>query len=102
MSETPTNAPPAAVVAAPAPESLRDPAAQLWAQVEELPSRLSVELRVPRFTVRELYHLDVNSIVDSCWPQSADVPILANDILVGWVEFEVVGDRLAARLTELR
>lgn len=72
-----------------------------WADAESLPCRLSAEIEVSRFTVRDLFCLEVDSVLDAGWVQSLDVPLKANSQLIGWVEFEVIGERLAVRLTEL-
>jgi flagellar motor switch/type III secretory pathway protein FliN len=72
-----------------------------WADAELLPCQLSAEIGVSRFTVRDLFCLEVDSVLDAGWPQSMDVPLKANSQLIGWVEFEVIGERLAVRLTEI-
>lgn len=73
----------------------------IWQEAGWLPCKLSVEILVPGFRVRDLLLLDVNSILDTRSASSADVPLRLNKELIGWAEFEVVGDRLAIRLTEL-
>lgn len=75
--------------------------AAVWEEAQWLPCRLSVEIPVPVFTVRDLLCLDVGSIVDSRNASSADVPLRVNSELIGWAEFEVVGNRMAIRLTAL-
>jgi len=72
-----------------------------WTDAELLPCRLSAEVEIVKFTVRDLFGLDVDSIVDSGWAQNLDVPLKANSQLIGWAEFEVIGEELAVRLTEL-
>jgi hypothetical protein len=64
----------------------RDPAEVLpW-----LPCTLALDIPVSKFTIGETaYH------------QSSDLPLRVNGQLVGWTEFEVVGERLAVRLTDL-
>lgn len=75
----------------------RDPAEVLpW-----LPCSLVVELPVVRFTVGDLLRLTRGSIVETGYHQSSDLPLRVNGQLVGWTEFEVVGERLAVRLTDL-
>ncbi len=75
----------------------RDPAEILpW-----LPCTLAVDLPVIRFMVRDLIRLGVGSIVETAYHQSSDLPLRVNGQLVGWTEFEVVGERLAVRLTDL-
>ncbi|HEX4074095.1 MAG TPA: FliM/FliN family flagellar motor C-terminal domain-containing protein [Candidatus Acidoferrales bacterium] len=106
-----TTAATAATVAAPAVATAQGPApaaapakvegAIRWADAELLPCQLSAEVDIARFTVRDLFCLDVDSVLDTGWTQSTDVPLKANSHLIGWVEFEVIGERLAVRLTEL-
>ena len=66
-----------------------------------LPCTLAVDLPIQKFTVRDLLHLDRGTIVETGYHQSSDLPLRVNGQLVGWTEFEVVGDRLAVRLTDL-
>lgn len=73
----------------------------VWQEAGWLPCKLSVEIPVPGFRVRDLLLLDVNSILDTRSASSADVPLRVNTELIGWAEFEVVRDRRAVRLTEL-
>ena len=66
-----------------------------------LPCTLSLEITTPDFTVGDLLRLRVGSIVETHWPYVSDVPLSVNGKRVGWAKFEVMGDRLAARITEL-
>jgi flagellar motor switch/type III secretory pathway protein FliN len=66
-----------------------------------LPCTLALDLPVPRFTVADLLSLRLGSIVETSYHQSSDLPLRVNGQLVGWTEFEVVGERLAVRLTDL-
>jgi flagellar motor switch/type III secretory pathway protein FliN len=72
----------------------------MWQRVEQFPCRLTVELRVPLFTVGNLLRLNPGSVIETDWAQSTDVPLVVNKELVGWAEFEVVGEGLAVRVTE--
>jgi flagellar motor switch/type III secretory pathway protein FliN len=72
-----------------------------WEFVHDLPCDISVEVPVPGFRARDLLRLRRRAIIDSHWSKGTDVPLRVNGELIGWAEFEVVGDRLAARLTEL-
>jgi flagellar motor switch/type III secretory pathway protein FliN len=75
----------------------RDPAETLpW-----LPCTLALDLPVTKFTVGDLLTLVKGSIVETAYHQSSDLPLRVNGQLVGWTEFEVVGERLAVRLTDL-
>jgi len=66
-----------------------------------LPCILALDLPVVNFTVGDLLNLTKGSIVETAYHQSSDLPLRVNGQLVGWTEFEVVGERLAVRLTDL-
>ena len=66
-----------------------------------LPCTLALDIPVVHFTVASLLTLDRGSIVETAYHQSSDLPLRVNGQLVGWTEFEVVGERLAVRLTDL-
>jgi flagellar motor switch/type III secretory pathway protein FliN len=66
-----------------------------------LPCTLALDIPVARFTVGDLLTLIKGSIVETSYHQSSDLPLRVNGQLVGWTEFEVVGERLAVRLTDL-
>src|ERR1700730_4468255 len=66
-----------------------------------LPCTLALDLPVVNFTVGHLLSLTNGSIVETEYHQSSDLPLRVNGQLVGWTEFEVVGERLAVRLTDL-
>ena len=72
-----------------------------WGELVYLPCTLTLDLPIPEIRVRELIELDADSILDTKWVQSKDVPVRVNGRFIGWAEFEVVGDRLAVRITEL-
>jgi flagellar motor switch/type III secretory pathway protein FliN len=75
----------------------RDPAEVLpW-----LPCTLVLDIPVVNFTVGDLLNLMPGAIVETAYHQSSDLPLRVNGQLVGWTEFEVVGERLAVRLTDL-
>jgi flagellar motor switch/type III secretory pathway protein FliN len=79
-----------------APASVPDP----LARVPWLPCTLSLEVPVVNFTIGDLLRLTVGSIVETACHQTSDVPLRVNGVLMGWTEFEVIGDRLAVRITE--
>jgi flagellar motor switch/type III secretory pathway protein FliN len=66
-----------------------------------LPCTLALDIPVIKFTVGDLLKLKAGSVVETAYHQSSDLPLRANGQLVGWTEFEVVGERLAVRLTDL-
>jgi flagellar motor switch/type III secretory pathway protein FliN len=66
-----------------------------------LPCLLSIDVPIRSFTVRDLLRLEAGAILETDNADGADVPVIVNSQLIGWAEFEVVGQRLAVRLTEL-
>jgi flagellar motor switch/type III secretory pathway protein FliN len=65
-----------------------------------LPCTLTLEVPVVNFTIGDLLSLKKGSIVETACHHTSDVPLRVNQLLIGWTEFEVVGDRLAVRITE--
>ena len=65
-----------------------------------LPCTLSLEVPVVRFTIGDLLALTKGSIVETACHHTSDVPLRVNQLLIGWTEFDVIGDRLAVRITE--
>jgi flagellar motor switch/type III secretory pathway protein FliN len=65
-----------------------------------LPCTLSLDVPVARFTIGDLILLAKGSIVETACHQTSDVPLRVNQLLIGWTEFEVIGDRLAVRITD--
>jgi flagellar motor switch protein FliN/FliY len=72
-----------------------------WAAFQQLTCRLDLEIPVPGFTIAALLRLTVNDVVNSHWLQGSDIPLHVNGKLIGWSEFEVIEERLAARLTQI-
>jgi flagellar motor switch/type III secretory pathway protein FliN len=73
----------------------KDPLARAFG----LPCTLVLEVPAVAFTVGTLMALSVGSIVETASQQNEDLALHVNGQLLGMVEFEVVGDRLAMRLT---
>ncbi len=65
-----------------------------------LPCTLTVDVPVVHFTIGHLLSLTQGTIVETACHQTSDVPLRINQLLVGWTEFEVIGDRLAVRITD--
>ena len=72
-----------------------------WKQVEKLPCHISVEVCVPGFTLKDLLALRVKSVVRSELASNSSPPLLVNGEVVATGDFEVLGKRLAVRITEL-
>lgn len=65
-----------------------------------LPCTLTLELPVVRFTIADLLAMTPGSVVETACHYTSDVPLRVNGLLIGWTEFEAIGDRLAVRITE--
>jgi flagellar motor switch/type III secretory pathway protein FliN len=48
-----------------------------------------------------MLRLAPNDVINTHWLQGADVPMRVNGKLIGWTEFEVIDEHLAARLTQI-
>jgi len=66
-----------------------------------LPCRLSLEVPVSQFSLGDLLRLQKGSVVSTAVPSTDEVPLSVNQQLIAWIQFEMIGDRLAARITEL-
>jgi flagellar motor switch protein FliN/FliY len=74
---------------------------ELWEEANLLSCVLSVDLKVVAFTVRELLRLEPGAVLETESVNSADVPVVVNTQRIGWAEFEVIGQKLGIRITEL-
>jgi flagellar motor switch/type III secretory pathway protein FliN len=75
---------------------------EVWNDAGWLPCRISVDLPLGRFTLGDLLRLDVGAILETKNADGDDVPVMVNEQLIGWAEFEIVGQRVAVRMTEMR
>ncbi|MGA2570206.1 MAG: FliM/FliN family flagellar motor C-terminal domain-containing protein [Terracidiphilus sp.] len=90
------NANPTKPVAADASAGSKDPLDSLsW-----LPCTLTVEVPAVHFTIADLLGLKEGAVVETNCHHTSDLPLRVNQLLIGWTEFEVAGDRLAVRITE--
>ncbi len=46
--------------------------------------------------------MELGSVIDCRVSEAMPLPVWVNEVIVGWAEFNVVGNRLAVRITELR
>jgi flagellar motor switch/type III secretory pathway protein FliN len=83
------------------PRSERDqPELDLLDGMPWLPCTLSLEVPVVGFTIADLLNLREGSIVETACHHTSDLPLRVNRLLIGWTEFEAIGDRLAVRITD--
>ena len=66
-----------------------------------LACELTVDVPFPGFRVADVLGMGRHAVLNSRWRVGNDVPLRINGELIAFGEFEVVGDRLAVRLTEL-
>jgi len=66
-----------------------------------LPCALTLDIPLVRFTVGDLLKMTEGTIVETACHHTGDVPLRVNGQLIGWIEFEVLGEKLAVRITEL-
>jgi flagellar motor switch protein FliN/FliY len=62
---------------------------------------ITLDLPIVRFTIGDLLELRVGTVVESSCKATSDVPVRVNGTLIAWTEFEVIGNTLAVRITEL-
>jgi flagellar motor switch/type III secretory pathway protein FliN len=72
-----------------------------WAGFLHIPLLISIDAPIAGLTVRELFRLERGSIVATSQSTDANVPVRAGGALIGWGEFQVLGEKLALRLAEL-
>ena len=83
------------------PNAIAEPTLDLAKKFGWLPCQLSLDIPVVKFTVGDLLRLGKESIVETACQSTSDIPLRANGLLIAWTEFEVIGNRLAVRITEL-
>jgi flagellar motor switch protein FliN/FliY len=92
--------PETALVQAQKPEPF-EPAIDAESVVARLRVELEVGVPVRDFRVRNLLALEPGVIVGSQWSNGDDLPLSAGDVQVAWIEFEVVVNNLAGRITRI-
>lgn len=85
----------------PSDEALPEASDDFWQQAGAYPCQLSIDVPLERFTVRDLLRLKAGVVLESTNPSVNAVPVVVNRQTIGWAVFEVVGERLAVRMTEL-
>jgi flagellar motor switch/type III secretory pathway protein FliN len=74
---------------------------EIWAHALLLLCKLTVDLPVQGFTVADMLRLQPGAVIPAHLRVGADVPLRVNGTLLANGEFEVAGERLSMRLTEL-
>jgi flagellar motor switch protein FliN/FliY len=63
--------------------------------------QLDVRVPVPNFRVQDLLSLEKGRVLETRWSHGEDLPIWCGGVQLVWTEFEVVDQKLAARVTRL-
>lgn len=69
--------------------------------LSSLPLQLDVTVPIPSFRVQDLLSLEKGSVLESRWPHAEDVPVWCGGSQLMWSEFEMVGQKLAVRVTRI-
>ncbi len=72
-----------------------------WPVLSRLPVMLTVGIGLNRFKVGDLLRLEKGQVLESAWSQTSDVPVAAGEVRLSWGEFEVSGQQIGVRLTQL-
>lgn len=72
-----------------------------WETLSQLRVRIRAGVMLDRFRVRDLLVLKEGQVFESLAPTTEDVPVRVGHTQLGWSEFEVLGQRMALRLTRL-
>ncbi len=101
MSANPNPATGTAMFALPGDSSLPPMSQEPTERFPWLKCNITLDLPVVDFTIRSLLELRAGAIVETACKATSDVPVRVNGTLIGWTEFEVIGNNLAVRITEL-
>jgi flagellar motor switch protein FliM len=72
-----------------------------WETLSQLRVTLRVSVVLNRFRVRDLLVLKEGQVFETLAPTIEDVPVKIGQTQLGWSEFEVLGQKMALRLTRL-
>lgn len=74
---------------------------EAWPLLSRLPVMLMVQIGLTKLRVKDLLELKAGQVLTSEWSELRDVPLSVGQVRLGWSEFEVSGQRLSVRLTQL-
>ncbi|MGH9451495.1 MAG: FliM/FliN family flagellar motor switch protein [Terriglobia bacterium] len=72
-----------------------------WTSISGLPCQLSVDLSIAGFKVRDLLALEIETVIASQSSATGPVPLWVNGAKLARAEFDILGTRLAIRISEL-
>lgn len=84
-------------------EGLEEPKAEPErdTRLDRLRMQLNVAVKVRSFRVQDLLTLEKGTVVETVHEHSQDVPLQCGGALLMWAEFEMMGQKLAVRITRL-
>ena len=74
---------------------------EAWPTLSRMRVMLTVRIALDRIKVRDLLQLQQGQVLVSRWSHTNDVPLTAGEVRLAWSEFEVSGQRIGVRLTQL-
>jgi flagellar motor switch protein FliN/FliY len=72
-----------------------------WETLSQLRVTLRAGVVLDRFRVWDLLALKEGQVFETLAPTTEDVPVKVSQTQLGWSEFEVLGQKMALRLTRL-
>ncbi|MCU1324013.1 MAG: surface presentation of antigen (SpoA) protein [Acidobacteriaceae bacterium] len=72
-----------------------------WPTLSRIELKMTVRIALDRLKVRTLLELREGQILTSQVAHTKDVPLTVGEVRLGWSEFEVSGQRIGVRLTQL-
>jgi flagellar motor switch protein FliM len=74
---------------------------EAWPTLSRMQVNLKVCIALDRIKVRDLLQLQQGQVLESGWSHTHDVPLSAGEVRVAWSEFEVSGQKIGVRLTQV-
>ncbi len=74
---------------------------EAWPILSRLSVLLVVHVHLDKMKVRDLLQLKPQQILTSSWSSTGDVPLAIGEVRLAWSEFEVMGQRIGVRITQL-
>jgi flagellar motor switch/type III secretory pathway protein FliN len=69
-----------------------------WASYADVEARLSVEVELPRLSLKELLEMKPGTLLRSARHMSQDVSLVVGDVFLAFVSCEPAGERLGVRI----
>lgn len=69
-----------------------------WSAYAEVEARLSVEVPLPRISLKALLEMKPGTLLRSDWQIAQDVSLVVGDVFLAFVSCEPAGERLGVRI----